>query len=252
MIVLDLSEKLKEFRKRNRLDQFKMAELVGVSHRTYQDIEKTGKVKKAKDLKAINDILEGDTQKGAQFQDEEIDAEKEDLKKLVTAVATAKGVSQENLATEMGYGKNYISEMLSPSGKPTDKFVNSFRLKYSDYLGNPNSQENNPKENIAESEGKDLQNVKEDIEQKSDYVRLLEDNDRFFKEFLKSNLAGMEARLQKMLHSILANVEAGFQYNLELKAGGDLAKAAELKKELDIRIGEKMGQPQNKGSVANI
>jgi len=51
--------------------------------------------------------------------------------KLILAITTTKtGKSQEELALGMGYGKNYISDVLSPTGKLTDKFVNAFQKHY--------------------------------------------------------------------------------------------------------------------------
>ncbi|MEO9145066.1 MAG: hypothetical protein ABI237_05865 [Ginsengibacter sp.] len=59
---------------------------------------------------------------------------------------TAKTAS--DIALEMGYKKNYISEMLSPKGKVTEKFFNSFKLRYKEILENPN--QNSKKNNEIE------------------------------------------------------------------------------------------------------
>lgn len=77
---------------------------------------------------------------------------KEDLKTLVETVSIKTGKSQEELAKEMGYGGNYISEMLSPSGKITRKFLNTFNLRYKDTLGSKDSFLENPK-NALKNQG---------------------------------------------------------------------------------------------------
>lgn len=63
---MHLGEKLKLYRKVRDLDQFQMAEIVGVSHRKYQDIEKTGIVLKTGDQLKIRALLEENAQNAAQ------------------------------------------------------------------------------------------------------------------------------------------------------------------------------------------
>lgn len=55
---------------------------------------------------------------------------KEAFRLIVTATAAKTGMSQEEMALDMGYGKNYISDILSPSGKLTAKFVKAFQLHF--------------------------------------------------------------------------------------------------------------------------
>jgi len=64
---------------------------------------------------------------------------KEILKSLLQTVFNGTGKSPADIALEMGYKKNYISEMLTPKGKVTEKFINSFRSKYRYILDNPNN-----------------------------------------------------------------------------------------------------------------
>lgn len=66
---------------------------------------------------------------------------KEAFKLIVVATSAATGKNQEELALEMGYGKNYISEMFSPTGKVSQKFVKAFQSHYKDYLENPKRSE---------------------------------------------------------------------------------------------------------------
>lgn len=52
---------------------------------------------------------------------------KEDVRKLVDFTRRAKAQTQEEISIAIGYGKNYISEILSPSGKPTQKFYDKLK-----------------------------------------------------------------------------------------------------------------------------
>lgn len=65
---MHLGEKLKLYRKKHDLDQPQMADKVGVSYRTYQDIERTGIIKKAKDIATVKNILDEKEQLPAQWQ----------------------------------------------------------------------------------------------------------------------------------------------------------------------------------------
>lgn len=60
---MHLGDKLKLYRKAKDLDQLQMAELIGISERTYRGVEKTGIVTKAKDLASIRKILAESTDK---------------------------------------------------------------------------------------------------------------------------------------------------------------------------------------------
>jgi hypothetical protein len=73
---------------------------------------------------------------------------KEILKTLLQTVFNDTGKNPSDIALEMGYKKNYISEMLTPKGKVTEKFLNSFKSKYRYILDNPNY-ENQEKGNLA-------------------------------------------------------------------------------------------------------
>lgn len=93
-------------------------------------------------------------------------------------------------------------------------------------------------------------NIQTDSDPENDdkYLRLLEDNDRFFKELVKSNLAGLLIGQR----SIQANIEAGFQYSLHRESGGDPAKEEGMLQELDRRIGEKMGIKPGRDNSAGM
>lgn len=61
---------------------------------------------------------------------------KETLKQLLEFLNKQTGKSPTDVASEMGYKKNYISEMLTPKGKVSDKFLNSFKIRYQNILEN--------------------------------------------------------------------------------------------------------------------
>lgn len=59
-----------------------------------------------------------------------IEPDKEAFRLIVTSTSLRTGKNQEQLALDMGYGKNYISDILTPTGKLTDKFVRAFKTHY--------------------------------------------------------------------------------------------------------------------------
>jgi hypothetical protein len=67
---------------------------------------------------------------------------KEELQRLVESIKEKTGKTQEDIAIEMGYKKNYISEMLSPKGKVTDKFMAAIKLRFSEVLKLKNQEDN--------------------------------------------------------------------------------------------------------------
>ena len=85
---------------------------------------------------------------------------KERLSNMIEIVERAKNMTKAEISLEMKYGKNYISELLSPSGKVTDKFVNSFKSKYGAILENPND----PSAVITGDINKILRGIIEDLE----------------------------------------------------------------------------------------
>ena len=85
---------------------------------------------------------------------------KEAFKLLVAATGLKVGLNQEELALGMGYGKNYISDILSPTGKLTDKFVKAFQNHYN----SENTNTEAPKElpwQIIDRLSKGIENITE-------------------------------------------------------------------------------------------
>lgn len=65
---------------------------------------------------------------------------KEEVRTLIDTITKKTGKSQEDIAIDLGYSsKNYISDVLSPSGKVTDIFIKRLKKEYSDILENPNT-----------------------------------------------------------------------------------------------------------------
>jgi transcriptional regulator with XRE-family HTH domain len=63
---------------------------------------------------------------------------KEQVRSLVDLIIMRTKKTQEEIAEGLGYSSNYISDVLSPSGKVTKKFIDKINKEYSDLLENPN------------------------------------------------------------------------------------------------------------------
>lgn len=83
------------------------------------------------------------------------------------------------------------------------------------------------------------------------YLKLLEDNDKFFKNSFNSTLKQIAASLDALVvgqHSIQANVDIGFLYQIDREAGKNPAKAEEMRKEYDRRFGARITELIGKGT----
>lgn len=63
---------------------------------------------------------------------------KKEIRELIDSLIEKTGKTQEEIAVELGYAKNAISDILSPSGKVTDKFSKALVRFNSDFMENPN------------------------------------------------------------------------------------------------------------------
>ena len=63
---------------------------------------------------------------------------KKEIRELIDSLIEKTGKTQEEIAVELGYAKNAISDILSPSGKVTDKFSKALVRFNSDSMENPN------------------------------------------------------------------------------------------------------------------
>lgn len=75
---------------------------------------------------------------------------KEEFKNLVDTVCLSKNMTQGELSKDMGYGENYISEMLTDKGKLTEKFYSVFKIRYQAILENPKVASNKSIDNLTE------------------------------------------------------------------------------------------------------
>lgn len=91
---MHLGDKLKLYRKARDLDQYQMAELIGVSVRTYGDIEKKGIVTKAKDISAIRKILADDQQKNSDKKEQSFQEEETHLQIIAKLTASVEYLAQ--------------------------------------------------------------------------------------------------------------------------------------------------------------
>lgn len=55
---------------------------------------------------------------------------KEELKSLVETIKRNSNDTQEQMSVKAGYGETYISECLSPTGKPSKKFIKALKNAY--------------------------------------------------------------------------------------------------------------------------
>lgn len=68
---------------------------------------------------------------------------KKELKELIELIKQKTGKTQEELSVGMGYGWNYLSDVLAPSKTVSEKLVNKVRLHFKDILEG-NSKNTNP------------------------------------------------------------------------------------------------------------
>lgn len=161
------------------------------------------------------------------FKGEDIKRKRKASRMSAEALATLLKVSKENIYKwEKGTRPNNAEDYLKVENWLNGKL------------------ENVPQKTVSSG------NIEKDSDSNKDdkYLKLLEDNDKFFKELVKSNLAGLLIGQR----SIQANIEAGFQYSLHRESGGDQAKEEEMLQELDRRIGEKMGVKPGRDNSAGM
>lgn len=108
---MHIGEKLKLYRKKLDLDQPQMAARMGVSYRTYQEIERTGIIKKAKDIAMAKSLLGEKEQVSAQVE---------------TQKRTDALTSGDNPITL----NDYINEL-----KENNKFLQALLMKNADEIG---------------------------------------------------------------------------------------------------------------------
>lgn len=170
---------------------------------------------------------------------------KEHIRKLVEHIQDLTGKTQEAIAIDMGYGKNYISEILSPSGRPSTKFLNTLHNYVVKIEGSCSENPKNATLEIpvmrepGESYGKSNADK---------YTKLLEDNDRFFKRIIETNLAASE-RIQA---AILAHLQAFVQIDAARQSGGDPEKQLDVLREWGKQIAAGLAAQTQKSKTSNV
>lgn len=159
---------------------------------------------------------------------------KEQLRSVVNMVSNRTGLSQEKMAMELGYGANYISEMLSPSGKITSKFIRAFRNHFKEHLENPKSGK------VVSEIG-----VEKTMEIMDERIKELKEDKEWLKKMFESNLTGLIAGQASILYHIQAALEQGD----DLVSGGDKKKAARLRESRGRRISELLTGTEQKGNT---
>lgn len=115
-----------------------------------------------------------------------------------------------------GFSKGTVSEYLSRKKPPSKNFLKRFYDKF--YKG---STGNDP-----------------------EYIKLLQDNDKFFKNLIQANLKSAEL----IQESILAHLKAIVQEDAERKAGGDRKKYEKQMAAWGKRIALNLGLPAQTGT----
>lgn len=130
---------------------------------------------------------------------------KEELRVIIEIIKKEAGKTQQDIALEMGYKKNYISEILSPKGVVTDKFLNAIKLRFPELRETKKgshrlfiwTEKNSTTPISAKTDGKsigtDAISGKDDIHAR--YLALLEDND----QWLKNQYAQILLSLNKII-----------------------------------------------------
>lgn len=172
---------------------------------------------------------------------------KDQLRELIDHILSDTGKTQEEIALGLGYGKNYISEMLSPTGKVSTKFVNSLKLKHAKSLEIPNKHDNAPSNSLQPDSATQTPEVR-------NYASLMEERLKELKEdkeWLKRNFEFSLTGLVVGQRSILAHVETILEKDNERDAAGNTMKEKDLKDDVNRRIAEKMVVGAKKDIQAN-
>lgn len=155
---------------------------------------------------------------------------KEQFKTLVENVVFATRKTQEQLAQDMGYGKNYISDVLSPKGKLTQKFIEAFKRKYSPFLGTPPLRNN--------SENTNMQPVSD-----SRYISSLEDQVQYLRNRIDRVLGKIESNLDRVSEDVIlgrADLRAYGEYQVMKDAKGNEKTREKIMEQINILIAQNL------------
>lgn len=157
---------------------------------------------------------------------------KQSFKKLVENVGSLSRKSQEELATSMGYGKTYISEVLSPTGKLSEKFVTAFKNFYKDYLENPN-QALGKIGSVEQNNNLPVGSLTITLE---DYVKEIKDHNKFLQTLLLENISKIDANL-----SLVGGIVSKISYHVESAREVALKSLARIEKKPEGQLFQEAG-----------
>lgn len=157
---------------------------------------------------------------------------KEAFRLIVTATAAKTGMSQEEMALDMGYGKNYISDILSPSGKVSAKFIKAFQSHFND--GSENTKNTagaqNDLSSLIRSNADLAESNKALAHSHSELVTMLKEKER--------DISSDVQRFELTQEEILALLKAAIQVDLDYKSGGNQKKADEMAAKINTSAAE--------------
>lgn len=159
---------------------------------------------------------------------------------ILKAFVDRKRLNKTKLATALGMSKQNLYQLFeSKEFKPETvrSLENHFKTKWTRVKSEVNIDV--PRETKREKPPEITQDR---------YLKLLEDNDKFFKNLIKTNLGTAEV----VQAAILAHLKAMVQADAEEKSGGDKRKQERMLSAWNRRIAENLGLLEKKDSYSTV
>lgn len=181
---------------------------------------------------------------------------KERYRKLVKDLKNLKAISgetlrNEDIASTLGYSRSYFSNLLGTRGEVTPRHIKNLLLHYPELSENTTFSKEAMTGYIPNLESRAEEPVVDYNKSKSNtdkYTKLLEDNDRFFKRILETNLAASE-RIQA---AILAHLQAFVQIDAARQSGGDPEKQLDVLREWGRQIAAGLAAQTQKSKTSSV
>lgn len=179
---------------------------------------------------------------------------KERYRKLVKDLKNLKAKSgetlrNEDIASTLGYSRSYFSNLLGTRGEVTPRHIKNLLLHYPELSENTTFSKGTMTGHIPNLESRVEEPVADYNKSNADkYTKLLEDNDRFFKRILETNLAASE-RIQA---AILAHLQAFVQIDAARQSGGDPEKQLDVLREWGKQIAAGLAAQTQKSKTSNV
>lgn len=139
------------------------------------------------------------------------------------------GLSQQELADKTGIPKDRIAKWEQGKGKPKADDTEILTAFFKEHVPRELPENTMQEEQVSyKKSGTDDR-----------YIRLLEDNDRFFKDLVKSNLS----KADYVQHAILAHLKSIIQRDAEAQSSGDDKQQKKIMLAMGKRIAYYMEQP---------